>query len=45
MIWMGEKHLFLLLLKKGVYCNNRISKILGKVFASLQNLETDLELV
>lgn len=44
MIWMEEEHLFLLLLKKEAYCHNKISKILEKVFASLQNLEADVEL-
>lgn len=43
MIWMGEEYLFLLLLKKkeDYY---KISKILEKVFTSLENLEADLEL-
>lgn len=44
MIWMKEKHLFFTITKKEAYCNNGISKIVRKVFASLQNIEADLEL-
>ena len=37
---MGEKLFFSFATnKKEVYCNNSINKILGKVFASLQNFE------